>query len=100
MVRRCSGERCGDIQFHEFLDVSWPLNCCIFELLIFFRRYFVRSGLIRKDRLCSFVPDGFHPDTVVVRNFEGLLQALVKFQTSAEMTSNKGVVKYVTWHEF
>jgi len=59
------------------------------------QRYFVRSGLIRKDRLCSFVPDGFHPDTVVVRNFEGLLQALVKFQTSAEMTSNKGVVKYV-----
>ena len=59
------------------------------------RRYFVRSGLVRKDRLCSFVPSGFHPATVVVRNFTELLQGLAQLGSSQlEVASKKAVVKY------
>ena len=58
------------------------------------RRYFVRSGLVRKDRLCCFVPDGGHPDTVVVRNWTELLGGLRKLGSSGHI-STKAVVKYV-----
>ena len=65
------------------------------------RRYFVRSGLVRKDRLCSFVPSGFHPATVVVRNFTELLQGLAQLGSSQlEVASKKAVVKYDPWSHF
>merc|ERR1719343_1073365 len=41
--------------------------------------YFQRSGLIRKDRLCTFVPPAHHPETAVVRSFAELQSALQTF---------------------
>lgn len=47
-------------------------------------RYFLRAGLIRKDRLVAFVPSKYHPETAVVRSFEELGLALRQFRAAAE----------------
>eukprot|EP00435_Cladocopium_sp_Y103_P058870 s112_g20.t2 len=84
----------------QFDRKVWPLTeaCHYGRFLLQVRRYFVRSGLVRKDRLCSFVPSGFHPATVVVRNFTELLSGLVQLGSSQlEVASKKAAVKYDPW---
>jgi len=46
-------------------------------------RYFMRSGLIRKDRLAKFAPREHHPTTVALRSFEELCTALHEFGSDA-----------------
>mmetsp|Transcript_8381 Transcript_8381/g.19791 ORF Transcript_8381/g.19791 Transcript_8381/m.19791 type:complete len:372 (+) Transcript_8381:8-1123(+) len=56
-------------------------------------RYFVRSGLVRKDKLSRFAPRGCHPPTAVVRSFAELQAGLRTLGCGNE--DNQHGVRYV-----
>ncbi|CAJ1353075.1 unnamed protein product [Effrenium voratum] len=62
-------------------------------------RYFVRSGLVRKDRLLAFVPKARHPPTVVVRSLAELQQGLQDLGAGSAVEGIRFVLKKAerTW---
>lgn len=60
-------------------------------------RYFVRSGLVRKDRLAKFAPPGRHPPTVALSTFAELQTALQELGCAAggAARANSTAVRYV-----
>ncbi|CAJ1353074.1 unnamed protein product, partial [Effrenium voratum] len=56
-------------------------------------RYFVRSGLVRKDRLLAFVPKARHPPTVVVRSLAELQQGLQDLGAGSAVEGIRFVLK-------
>lgn len=59
--------------------------------------YFVRSGLVRKDRLANFAPPGRHPPTVALRSFAELQDALQELGCAAggAARADSTAVRYV-----
>jgi len=53
-------------------------------------RYFLRAGLVRKDRLAVLAPPDSHPETAVLHTFEELASALEIFCASPASGSTSG----------
>eukprot|EP00913_Durusdinium_trenchii_P032490 g30418.t1 len=81
----------------DFELFFWIDYCCLSPTEAVAQRYYLRSGLVRKDRLLHFVPSKRHPTTRVVRSLLELQRHLQELGVRPTRLDRgpKEAVKYV-----